>query len=504
MTEARILGVRVDCLGMGATLGRIEQFVDEGGTHLVATVNPEFVMRAQRDREFARVLESAGLCLPDGMGVVWAARRQGCALRETVSGVDLIEPLAAMCARRGFRLFLLGAAPGVAGELAATLRLAHPTLEVASHSGGPEPAQEAETLKLIHEHGSQVLLVAFGAPAQELWIDRLRNRLGVAVAIGVAGRIWCPGAGAVDRPAPQPARGRRGDRSGWGLRLPDRPCSARPRLDAKGRPRMALPTPPPAVAHPTYGRASDLRSQGSQFSQVRSRAVLSIVVPCFNEEQRLPRTIEQIERYLDARNTPYELILVDDGSADGTRLIMDAAAERHSAVRVEGLPHNRGKGRALAVGVEAAKGDEVLITDADLSTPIEELEKLQAALRDGAGVAIGSRALRASRVEISQPVYRVLMGKAFNLIVQAVLLPGIWDTQCGFKLFRADVAHSVFAGLATDGFGFDPEVLYRARKQGVKIAEVPVVWRNSAPTKVSPVRSSLDMLKHVIRLRLRG
>src|SRR5438445_436015 len=358
LTEARILGVRVDCLGMGATLGRIEQFVDEGGTHLVATVNPEFVMRAQQDREFARVLESAGLCLPDGMGVVWAARRQGCALRETVSGVDLIQPLAAMCARRGFRLFLLGAAPGVAGELAATLRLANPTLEVASHSGGPEPAQEAETLKLIHEHGSQVLLVAFGAPAQELWIDRLRNRLGVAVPIGAGG--------------------------------------------------------------------------------------------------------------------------------------------------VEGLPHNRGKGRALAVGVEAATGGEVLITDADLSTPIEELEKLQAALRDGAGVAIGSRALRASRVEISQPVYRVLMGKAFNLIVQAVLLPGIWDTQCGFKLFRADVAHSVFAGLATDGFGFDPEVLYRARKKGVKIAEVPVVWRNSAPTKVSPVRSSLDMLKHVIRLRLRG
>ena len=184
-------------------------------------------------------------------------------------------------------------------------------------------------------------------------------------------------------------------------------------------------------------------------------------------------------------------------------MIMDAAAERHSAVRVEGLPHNRGKGRALAVGVEAAKGDEVLITDADLSTPIEELDKLQAALRDGAGVAIGSRALRASRVEISQPVYRVLMGKAFNLIVQAVLLPGIWDTQCGFKLFRADVAHSVFAGLVTDGFGFDPEVLYRARKQGVKIAEVPVVWRNSAPTKVNAIRSSLDMFRHVLRIRFR-
>jgi dolichyl-phosphate beta-glucosyltransferase len=229
--------------------------------------------------------------------------------------------------------------------------------------------------------------------------------------------------------------------------------------------------------------------------------VLSVVVPAYNEEQRLPRTIEQIERYLDGKKADYELVLVDDGSSDGTRRVMDAAAERHASVRVEALPQNRGKGRALAVGVQAAKGDEILLTDADLSTPIEELEKLQAALDGGAGVAIGSRALRASRVEVSQPVYRVLMGKAFNLIVQAVLLPGIWDTQCGFKLFRADVARKVFAGLSTDGFGYDPEVLYRARRQGVKIAEVPVVWRNSAETKVRPVSSSLDMLRHVIRVR---
>jgi len=232
--------------------------------------------------------------------------------------------------------------------------------------------------------------------------------------------------------------------------------------------------------------------------------VLSVVVPCYNEEQRLPRTVEQIERYLDAKKAPYELILVDDGSADGTRQVMDAAAARHDGVRVEALPRNRGKGRALAVGVASATGDEILLTDADLSTPIEELDKLQAALSNGAGVAIGSRALRDSRVEVSQPFYRVLMGKAFNLIVQAVLLPGIWDTQCGFKLFRADVAHEVFAGLSTDGFGYDPEVLYRARKHGVKIAEVPVVWRNSAPTKVSPISSSLDMLRHVIRVRFRG
>jgi dolichyl-phosphate beta-glucosyltransferase len=231
--------------------------------------------------------------------------------------------------------------------------------------------------------------------------------------------------------------------------------------------------------------------------------VLSVVVPAYNEEGRLQPTIDRIEEYLDGKRADYELILVDDGSADGTRAVMDAAARKHASVRVEVLPQNRGKGRALAVGVEAARGDPILITDADLSTPIEEVEKLHAALDAGAGVAIGSRALPASRVEVSQPLYRVLMGKGFNLIVQAVLLPGIWDTQCGFKLFRADVAHRLFASLVTDGFGYDPEVLYRARRQGVKIAEVPVVWRNSAPTKVSPVRSSLDMFRHVLWIRFR-
>jgi dolichyl-phosphate beta-glucosyltransferase len=229
--------------------------------------------------------------------------------------------------------------------------------------------------------------------------------------------------------------------------------------------------------------------------------VLSVVVPAYNEEQRLPRTIEQIQAYLDTTHADYELILVDDGSTDGTRELMHAASERNPRIRIEALPFNRGKGRALATGVDVARGDPILLTDADLSTPIEELEDLQRALDGGAGIAIASRAMRGSRVEVSQPIYRVVMGKAFNLIVQAVLLPGIWDTQCGFKLFRADVAHRVFAGLVTDGFGYDPEVLYRARRQGTKIVEVPVVWRNSAPTKVSPISSSFDMLKHVIRIR---
>jgi len=188
VTQARVLGVRVDCLDMQATLDRIDQLVQAGGPHMVATVNPEFIMTARRHGEFARVLESADLCLPDGTGVVWAARRQGCTtIRGPVTGTDLIPPLAALCARRGYRLFLLGSAPGVAAELASRLRARHPHLEVAAHPGSSDPSSDEETLSLIRAHRTQVLLVAFGAPKQELWIDRLKGRLGVAVGIGVGG-----------------------------------------------------------------------------------------------------------------------------------------------------------------------------------------------------------------------------------------------------------------------------------------------------------------------------
>jgi N-acetylglucosaminyldiphosphoundecaprenol N-acetyl-beta-D-mannosaminyltransferase len=185
--QARVLGVRVDCLDMRAALERVEQLVDAGGHHLIATVNPEFIMRAHREHEFARVLESADLCLADGSGVVWAARRQGCAMSGPVPGVDMIPPLAAMCARRGFRLFLLGAAPGVAAQLASRLRTEHPRLEVAAHAGSPDPSSDDETSRLIRAHQTQVLLVAFGAPKQELWIDRMEDRAGVTVAMGVGG-----------------------------------------------------------------------------------------------------------------------------------------------------------------------------------------------------------------------------------------------------------------------------------------------------------------------------
>ena len=187
MNEIRVLGVRVDCLDMGAALERIAQLVDAGGHHLVATVNPEFVMRARVDHEFARVLETADLCLADGSGVVWAARRQGCTIRKPVTGVDLIPQLAALCVRRHFRLFLLGAAPGVGSDLAARLRADHPELDVKTHPGSPEPSADAETLALVHAHKPHVLLVAYGHPKQELWIDRLSGSLGVPVAIGVGG-----------------------------------------------------------------------------------------------------------------------------------------------------------------------------------------------------------------------------------------------------------------------------------------------------------------------------
>jgi N-acetylglucosaminyldiphosphoundecaprenol N-acetyl-beta-D-mannosaminyltransferase len=208
---------------MDGALDRIEQFVEAGGHHLVATVNPEFVMRASRDRDFARVLESAGLCLADGTGVVWAARRKGCRISGPVAGVDLIPPLASICARRGWGLFLLGASPGVAVELAARLRAQNPGLKVGAHAGSPDSSSDDEALKLIREHHTQVLLVAYGAPKQELWIDRTKERAGVSVAIGVGGAFdyltgrvprapaWMRGAGLewLHRLAHQPWRIRR-------------------------------------------------------------------------------------------------------------------------------------------------------------------------------------------------------------------------------------------------------------------------------------------------------
>lgn len=228
---------------------------------------------------------------------------------------------------------------------------------------------------------------------------------------------------------------------------------------------------------------------------------LSVVIPCFNEEHRLPPTVRAIRRYFRLRRIEGELILVDDGSRDGTLSFMRAEAARQSDVSVVAVSPNRGKGRAVAEGVCVALGDQILISDADLSTPIEELPKLQAALGRGADVAIGSRAAPGAR-EIDQPLHRQLMGKTFNRLVQTLLLPGFRDTQCGFKLFRGEVAHQLFAGLVTEGFAFDVEVLVRALDAGCTVEEVPVRWFNSGTSTVAPLRAPATMLRELVRLRV--
>lgn len=228
---------------------------------------------------------------------------------------------------------------------------------------------------------------------------------------------------------------------------------------------------------------------------------LSVVIPAYNEERRLPVTLAAVLPWLEARGPSFELILVDDGSQDGTLALMREWAGKHPAVRVVAQSPNRGKGRALAEGVKVACGRLVLVSDADFSTPITELGKLEEAISAGADIAIGSRAKRGARIEHSQPFYRVLMGKTFNLVVQALILPGLWDTQCGFKLFRSEAAHDLFAALTTDRFGYDVDVLYRARRRRLRIAELPVRWINSPETKVNAVRDSSQMLKDILRLR---
>ena len=231
---------------------------------------------------------------------------------------------------------------------------------------------------------------------------------------------------------------------------------------------------------------------------------LSVVVPAYNEERRLPITLENVLPVLEADHRTFEMILVDDGSTDSTLAIMRDWAARHPCLHVVAQQPNLGKGRALAEGVKTSRGALVLVSDTDFSTPITELPKLESAIGAGADIAIGSRAKRGAQVELSQPAYRVLMGKTFNLIVQALILPGIWDTQCGFKLFRGEVARDLFGRLTTDGFSYDVDVLYRARRSKRRIAEVPVRWINSPESKVSPVRSSLEMLRDIIRLRFGG
>lgn len=183
-----MLGVRVDAVDTQAALDRIQELIVAGGSHLVATVNPEFIMRARRDREFGRILEGAALCLPDGQGVLWAARRQGRRLPARVTGVDLLPPLARRAAAAGWRLFLIGSGPGVAQAAAERLSREAPGLVVAGcHAGVAGPAGDAESREIVRRARPDIVLVAYGAPAQEQWIDRNLSEIGAPVGIGVGG-----------------------------------------------------------------------------------------------------------------------------------------------------------------------------------------------------------------------------------------------------------------------------------------------------------------------------
>lgn len=228
---------------------------------------------------------------------------------------------------------------------------------------------------------------------------------------------------------------------------------------------------------------------------------LSVVIPAFNETNRLPPTVRAVEQYLRQSNRRSELIIVDDGSTDGTADVVDRMIREGLKLHVLKHDHNRGKGAAVRTGMLAATGEVVLFTDADLSTPIADVERLLDAITAGADVAIGSRALDRSLIEVHQPWLRDRMGRVFNLFVQAILLPGLKDTQCGFKAFRRSAARDLFSVTESDGFEFDTEVLYRARRTGLAICEVPVHWRNNPDTRVNALLDSPKMFLALFRIR---
>jgi len=207
-----------------------------------------------------------------------------------------------------------------------------------------------------------------------------------------------------------------------------------------------------------------------------------VVIPAYNEAERLPRSLERVLHYLAASGRSHEVLVVDDGSQDQTA--ERARAVGGEAVRVLVNPRNRGKGYSVRRGMLAAVGARRLMTDADLSTPIEELPRLMDRMDGGVPVVIGSRALPGSNIEVHQPWYRENMGRIFNLFVRLLLAPDLHDTQCGFKLFTAEATERVFRSARMEGFAFDVEAVFLARRRGLAVAEVPVTWRNDAASRV--------------------
>jgi dolichyl-phosphate beta-glucosyltransferase len=232
---------------------------------------------------------------------------------------------------------------------------------------------------------------------------------------------------------------------------------------------------------------------------------LSSVIPAYNEENRIGPTLERITRYLGSRNVSFELLIVDDGSTDGTSERIDQFARQANLpgrVHIHRNDTNRGKGYSVRHGMLEAQGDFALFTDADLSAPIEELAKLEKEVIEGGGdIAFGSRDVQGSDVQVHQPWWRETSGKIFNQCVR--LLTGLpyRDTQCGFKLFRLSRCTALFEQQTLFDFGFDVELLYVARKWGLAIKEVPVVWRHSPDSKVQFVPHALGMLVDLFKIR---
>jgi len=246
-------------------------------------------------------------------------------------------------------------------------------------------------------------------------------------------------------------------------------------------------------------------ASGTQAAPARTESVrgvdLSIVIPAFNEEERLPASLGAVSAYLAARPSAprVEVLVVDDGSSDSTASRAEDAGRRHGLdLRVLRLPENRGKGFAVRTGCLEATGRLILVSDADFSTPIYEWEKLASA---NAPVAIGSRAVDESLVKERQSLPRRAMGKLFNRLVRLVAVPGIRDTQCGFKLFSREAAREVFSRAKVDRFAYDVEALLLARQLGYPIAEVPVLWFNSVDSRVTLFRGA-QAYWDVLRIRL--
>jgi dolichyl-phosphate beta-glucosyltransferase len=228
---------------------------------------------------------------------------------------------------------------------------------------------------------------------------------------------------------------------------------------------------------------------------------LSVVIPAYNEEGRLGPTLDRVAAYLAGRGLGHEVLVVDDGSTDGTAALVEA----HGApgLRLLRQPANRGKGAALKAGVAASTGERVLVTDADLSAPIAEIERLEPSLAGGADLVFGSRAAPGARLARRQPFYRELMGKTFNRIIRLLGVHGITDTQCGFKLLTGTAARDLFPRLTVDRFAFDVELVWLARRRGYLVAEVGVEWADSGESRVHALRDSVVMLRDVIGMRWR-